>query len=372
MDRAAARAKRRTTLRVTTTRRAAASAIAILSIWTGGGYWTRGQALAADTTTASNTQKSAPTKNPAKSVASTSLTAQGDATSEDEGIPAFKPPPVSDPMLTPPPEAQKQVASWEDALDLIRTHSPDYLSNYQKVVVAEARTRIALAAVLPMLNAQGTYVHQFNSASFNIAGFNLVTPPADTLTAAGNATWDVLDATRHLRGEDGGQKYGRDEARVRRAPPGHRRDGGERDAADAGQRARRGAESRRAEDRARAARADADAVPVWTGHPIGHRPRAARRGQCALDHHQRRRVLAAGARSARRGAGISGPDLRAGQPRSRRVRGRRRADVQVEQRHRATPGHRRGARAKGHRASSDHGGGAGVRADGFAVVAAGA
>ena len=63
--------------------------------------------------------------------------------------PAFHPPPVSDPMLAPPPAAPRQVKSWDDALALLRAHSPDYITSYESVRRAEAQTRIALAAVLP-------------------------------------------------------------------------------------------------------------------------------------------------------------------------------------------------------------------------------
>jgi multidrug efflux system outer membrane protein len=116
--------------------------------------------------------------------------------SEDKSIPEFHSPPVSDPMLDLPPPAPLQVNSWEEAIDLIRSRSPDYIANYQKVLAAEAQTRVALAAVLPTLNAQGAYVHQFHQIAIPIAGETIVTPPTNTLTASGTVAWNIVDPRR--------------------------------------------------------------------------------------------------------------------------------------------------------------------------------
>jgi len=70
-------------------------------------------------------------------------------------------PEVSDPMLAPPPAAPRIVSSWNDALSLLRAHSPDYVTSLEGVRRAEAQSRIALAAVLPTLNGQVSYTHQF-------------------------------------------------------------------------------------------------------------------------------------------------------------------------------------------------------------------
>jgi multidrug efflux system outer membrane protein len=107
--------------------------------------------------------------------------------------PAFQPPPVSDPMLAPPPAAPREVKSWDEALALLRDHSPDYISSYESVRRAEAQSRIALAAVLPTLNAQGSYVHEFSTDSLAIGGVSFVTPPPDTFAIGGSLQWNVLD-----------------------------------------------------------------------------------------------------------------------------------------------------------------------------------
>src|SRR5262249_32650586 len=78
-------------------------------------------------------------------------------------------PEVSDPMLGPVPPAAKVIHSWDEALTLIRTRSPDYATGYQEIRKAEAQSRIALAAVLPTLNGQVSYTHQFLQAHFILA-----------------------------------------------------------------------------------------------------------------------------------------------------------------------------------------------------------
>jgi multidrug efflux system outer membrane protein len=107
--------------------------------------------------------------------------------------PQFRAPAVSDPMLAPPPAAASQVKSWDDALTLLRAHSPDYLSSYETVRRAEAQSRAALAAILPTLNAQGAYVHQFFTESIPFGGTTLVTPPPDVLSLGATLQWNVVN-----------------------------------------------------------------------------------------------------------------------------------------------------------------------------------
>jgi outer membrane protein TolC len=85
------------------------------------------------------------------------------------------------------------VESWDEALALLRAHSTEYISSYESVRRAEAQSRIALAAVLPTLNAQGGYIHQFVTESLSIAGLSIVTPPPDTFSAAADLQWNVLN-----------------------------------------------------------------------------------------------------------------------------------------------------------------------------------
>jgi outer membrane protein TolC len=96
-------------------------------------------------------------------------------------------------MLAPPPEAPRQIQSWDEALGMIRAESPDYLTGYQNVVRAVAQKRVALAAVLPMLDVQGIYVHQAITEAFTIDKFNIVSPPPDLFTLNVGLNWAVVD-----------------------------------------------------------------------------------------------------------------------------------------------------------------------------------
>jgi outer membrane protein TolC len=68
---------------------------------------------------------------------------------------------LSDPMLAPVPAPPKAVATWEEALDLIRSLSTDLRTALEAVERAEAQTRVALGAMLPTLTANGTIVRNF-------------------------------------------------------------------------------------------------------------------------------------------------------------------------------------------------------------------
>jgi multidrug efflux system outer membrane protein len=109
---------------------------------------------------------------------------------------AVEPSPVTDSMLAPPPEAPRQIASWEEALSVIRAQSPDYISSYESVVRAEAQKRIALAAVLPVLTAQGTYIHQFLNETIVIPTMPpipITTPPADVFGVGATLAWSIVN-----------------------------------------------------------------------------------------------------------------------------------------------------------------------------------
>jgi outer membrane protein, multidrug efflux system len=106
------------------------------------------------------------------------------------------PPVIDDPLLAPPPAAPRVLSSWEEALEMVRAHSPDYRSTYDSVLRAQAQSRVALAAVLPTITGQGTYTHEFFTSPLVIAPNTppIAYPPADTFGATGTLTWSVLDA----------------------------------------------------------------------------------------------------------------------------------------------------------------------------------
>jgi outer membrane protein TolC len=104
--------------------------------------------------------------------------------------------PALDPMLAPPPEAPRTIASWDEALALIRSGSTDYATSYESVVRAEAQKRIALAAVLPVLNGDASYVHQFSSETITfptVPPISFVSPPVDVFTVGATLTWSILN-----------------------------------------------------------------------------------------------------------------------------------------------------------------------------------
>lgn len=108
--------------------------------------------------------------------------------------PAMPVPAVSDPMLAPPADSAKKVQSWGEAISLVRSRSPDYLGSFETIRRAEAQTRMALAALLPVVTGQGTYTHNFLQAEIPFNGATLVTPPANVWQAAATASWTPLNA----------------------------------------------------------------------------------------------------------------------------------------------------------------------------------
>jgi multidrug efflux system outer membrane protein len=76
-------------------------------------------------------------------------------------MPEPPPPHVEDPMLTPVPPAGRIVGSWQEALAMLVPRSLDLRNAYDAIKVAEAMSRIALAATLPTVTGTGLATHQF-------------------------------------------------------------------------------------------------------------------------------------------------------------------------------------------------------------------
>ena len=68
-------------------------------------------------------------------------------------------PNVDDPMLAPVPRPKTEIATWEEALQYLRSRSTDLQIAVQEVFRAEAQTRVALAAVLPTITGTGAVTH---------------------------------------------------------------------------------------------------------------------------------------------------------------------------------------------------------------------
>lgn len=110
-----------------------------------------------------------------------------------EGPVAFQPPPVSDPLLAPVSDAPRVLRSWSDAIALLRTQAPAYLSSYQGVLRAQAQQRIARAAVLPVLNGQGSYTHQFITTTAIVNGIEVQTPVQDVFGVSAQLSVPVIN-----------------------------------------------------------------------------------------------------------------------------------------------------------------------------------
>jgi multidrug efflux system outer membrane protein len=72
---------------------------------------------------------------------------------------------LSDEMLSAPPPAPRSIATWNEAMALMRARSTDLRVAYDEVERAEGQVRAALGAALPAINAQGSYTHQFISST---------------------------------------------------------------------------------------------------------------------------------------------------------------------------------------------------------------
>ena len=103
-------------------------------------------------------------------------------------------PEVSDDMLATPPDASRNIASWGEALSLVRDRSPDYLSSYQAIKHAEAQTRLALAALLPVVTGNGAYIHNAYQVQIPFGAQTIVSPAPDALNLNLTASWTPLNA----------------------------------------------------------------------------------------------------------------------------------------------------------------------------------
>jgi outer membrane protein TolC len=107
-----------------------------------------------------------------------------------------KPPPVDDPMLAPPPDAPRVIATWDDALAMVRRQSPDYVTAAESILRAEAQARVALSQLLPTASGTASYTHQFLTESFalstNGTGPTFQSPAPDVFAAAATVNVPVV------------------------------------------------------------------------------------------------------------------------------------------------------------------------------------
>jgi multidrug efflux system outer membrane protein len=126
-------------------------------------------------------------------VTTSSLIARSQTASHEQELGIELPTP-SDPMLALPPPAPVRIGSWDEALSLIRSRSPDYLSGAQAIERAESQKDLAWSVVLPAINGQVTYTHELlPPLRAAIGGVTIVTPPPDAWTVGGVLGWSIVN-----------------------------------------------------------------------------------------------------------------------------------------------------------------------------------
>ena len=112
-----------------------------------------------------------PVKGGNKGVPAAAANAPDDTTTDQAqaGEDTLPPPPkVDDPMLQPLPAPRRVIATWEDALSLVKARSTDLRIAFDEVEKAEGQSRIALAGALTQLNGTGSLTHNFLQGSYPI------------------------------------------------------------------------------------------------------------------------------------------------------------------------------------------------------------
>lgn len=108
-------------------------------------------------------------------------------------------------MLVPPPRPQRELPNWNEAVVELRSRSTNLATAYAEVVKAEAQSRIALAALLPTINASATATHQFitnrvtqitnvNTSNNTQTTLTTTTPASDYITGNVTLVQDIIDA----------------------------------------------------------------------------------------------------------------------------------------------------------------------------------
>lgn len=123
----------------------------------------------------------------------------------------------TDPMLSSVPMPGRTLASWAEAVQLLKARSLDLQIALLDVTKAEAQSRTALASVLPSLNAGVNYNHQLirrttETVAFDGSRRETTTPTADSLSGSVTLAVPLVNAPAWY--SIGTAKLGEDAARL--------------------------------------------------------------------------------------------------------------------------------------------------------------
>ena len=114
---------------------------------------------------------------------------------------------VSDPLLTPVPAAPQQVASWDEAIELLRQRSTDLRLALAQVEAAVGQRRVALAGLLPTVLGNISVQYNllgptsYNGVTSTGTGYTTTTPLGTGTLTASQTLFD-LRAFQSLRAAD--------------------------------------------------------------------------------------------------------------------------------------------------------------------------
>jgi outer membrane protein TolC len=105
---------------------------------------------------------------------------------------------IDDPMLAPPPDPPRVIGSWDEALGLVHSSTPEYLSGLQDVLHAEAQAQLAVSQLLPTLTGSGSYTHQFLTETLSLSatgagGASFVTPAPNVWMASASLNLPIVN-----------------------------------------------------------------------------------------------------------------------------------------------------------------------------------
>lgn len=106
--------------------------------------------------------------------------------------------PEGDPLLAPRIDRGRVLRDWQQALQLIRRQSPVYLQQLEATRRAQAQARQAWATVLPTLNGQVGYGHQFMTDKLGFGSSTASVPVQDSGVLLASLDWALLDMRRYF------------------------------------------------------------------------------------------------------------------------------------------------------------------------------